>query len=117
MPVAAAATSRRGRAGDADGGVRWDAIDDTTARATVTDRATTASAEFEFAPTGEITRMSALRYRDVNGTSVLTPFEGHYRDYARRAGIMVPLSAEVAWLLPEGRFPYWRGRLATEVPT
>ncbi|MBX6363979.1 MAG: hypothetical protein IRZ00_08940 [Gemmatimonadetes bacterium] len=91
-------------------GVRWEAVDDSTARATITDGLTSASAEFHFAPGGEITRMTALRYRDVNGTGVLTPFEGIYRDYARREGVMVPLSAEVAWLLPEGRFPYWRAR-------
>jgi len=92
------------------GGVRWDAMDDSTARATVTDGGTTVSAEFHFAPTGEITRMTALRYRDVNGTGVLTPFEGQYRNYARHGGVSIPMAAEVAWLLPDGRFPYWRGR-------
>jgi hypothetical protein len=91
-------------------GVRWEAVDDSTARATITDGATAVSADFHFAPTREITRMTAMRYRDVNGTGVLTPFEGRYGPYARRDGAMVPTSAEVAWLLPEGRFPYWRGR-------
>lgn len=91
-------------------GVQWEALDDSTARATLSDGGTTISAEFHFAPTGEITGMTALRYRDVNGTGVLTPFEGRYRDYARRNGVMIPMSAEVAWLLPEGRFPYWRGQ-------
>lgn len=94
--------------GDPGTGVRWEAIDDTTARATVTDGAVSASAEFHFAPTGEITRMTALRYRDVDGSMVLTPFEGEYYDYARRDGVLVPARAEVAWLTPEGRYPYWR---------
>jgi hypothetical protein len=93
-------------------GVRWEAVDDATARATITDGATTVSADFHFAPTGELTGMTAMRYRDVHGTGVLTPFEGRYRDYARHDGMMIPTSAEVAWLLPEGRFPYWRGRVA-----
>jgi hypothetical protein len=91
-------------------GVRWQAIDDSTARIVVDDGATTASAELHFAPSGEVIRMSALRYRDVNGTSVLTPFEGLYRDYARIGGVMVPTNAEVAWLLPEERYAYWRAR-------
>lgn len=90
-------------------GVRWEPVDDGTARATLTDGATTVSAEFHVAPTGEITGMTAMRYRDVNGTGVPTPFEGRYEDFARRNGVMIPMSAEVAWLLPEGRFPYWRG--------
>lgn len=91
-------------------GIGWQAIDDTTARVVVNDAATTASAELHFAPTGEVIRMSALRYRDVDGTPVLTPFEGIYRDYARMGDVMVPTNAEVAWLLPEGRYAYWRGR-------
>ena len=69
---------------------------------------TTVSVDFHFAPTGEITGMTAMRYRAVNGAGVLTPFEGRYREYARRKGVMIPMSAEVAWLLPEGRVPYWR---------
>lgn len=91
-------------------GIRWEAVDDSTARATVTDGAITATGEFHFAPTGEIVRMTALRYRDVGGTAVLTPFEGRYGKYEQRAGAMVPARAEVAWLLPEGYFAYWRGR-------
>jgi hypothetical protein len=93
-------------------GVRWEAMNDSTARATITDGGNRVSAEFHFASTGEITDMTAMRYRDVNGTGVLTPFEGRYRDYARRDGVLIPMAAEVAWLLPEGRFPYWRGRPA-----
>ena len=95
--------------GDGDA-VRWEPVDDSTARATVTDGAVRASAEFRFAPTGEIRSMTALRYRDVDGEPVLTPFEGLYHDYVRRDGFMVPGEAEVAWLLPEGQFAYWRGR-------
>ena len=96
---------------DPNHGVRWDAVDDSTARATITDGETSVQADFHFAPTGGITRMTAMRYRDVNGVGVVTPFEGIYGAYERREGIMMPTTAEVAWLLPEGRFPYWRGRL------
>ncbi|HLM67534.1 MAG TPA: DUF6544 family protein [Longimicrobium sp.] len=90
-------------------GVAWEAVDDSTAIASVTDGRVSASATFHFGSNGEIRRMTALRYRDVEGKAVLTRFEGRYWDYARRNGVMVPLHAEVAWLLPEGRFPYWRG--------
>lgn len=93
-----------------DGRIRWQALDDSMARATVTDGATSASADFTFAPTGEIRSMRALRYRDVGGEAVLTSFEGEYGGWIRRGGFMVPGAAEVAWLLPEGRYAYWRGR-------
>ena len=98
--------------GSSPGGVQWESIDDSTARAIVTDGPTTVAAEFHFAPTGEIERMTAMRHRDVNGVGVLTPFEGRYHEFARRGGgVLIPRSAEVAWLLPEGRYPYWRGSL------
>lgn len=91
-------------------GVEWTAVDDRTARATVRDGGVTAAADFHFAPSGAITRMTAMRYRDVDGTPVLTPFEGRYGSYRWLGGVRVPRHAEVAWLLPEGRYAYWRGR-------
>src|SRR5690606_1835390 len=82
------------------GAIRWEQVDDRTARATVTDGRFRATADFHFASTGEIERMTAMRYRDVGGTAVLTPFEGSYGVYERRSGVMVPAEAEVAWQLP-----------------
>ena len=34
---------------------------------------------------------------------------GRFWNYAIRDGMRVPLDGEVAWLLPEGAKPYWRG--------
>lgn len=50
----------------------------------------------------------------VGGTVVATPWQGRFWDYGARAGMQVPLAGEVAWLLPEGNKPYWRGRI-TEI--
>lgn len=95
-------------------GVVWTAIDDTTARATLTDGATTVSSDFRFGSRGEILGARMARYRDVNGRGVLTPFEAVVTgDYRRVSGAMIPSAAEVAWVLPEGRFAYWRGRPRT----
>ena len=91
--------------------VAWEAVDDSTARATLADGSTTVSVNVHFGGAGEVVRISAMRYRDVKGTPVLTPWEVRLRDYARVSGMMVPRAGEVAWLLPEGRLPYWRGRM------
>lgn len=93
------------------GAVTWEAVDDTTARTTVQDVDVQAIATFTFAPDGTITSMRALRWRDVDGVPVLTPFEGRYGEYGWHGGVRVPLRAEVAWELEEGRFAYWRGRV------
>lgn len=89
--------------------VRWEPVDDHTARATVVDGAVRVSADFRFAPTGDVVAMTALRYRDVDGTGVPTPFEGRYGRWTRMEGVWIPRQAEAAWILPEGRRPYWRG--------
>jgi hypothetical protein len=90
----------------------WSAVDDSTARATLTDGHVTAVADFHFAPGGEVTRVTGVRYRAAGGAQVLTPTAGRHAEYRRIAGMMVPTSGEVAWLLAEGPHAYWRGRLA-----
>lgn len=91
-------------------GVSWQAISESTARATLADGATTVSCDVSFSERGEIVRISAVRYRDADGKAVLTPWIGHWRDYRRVNGMMIPMSGEVEWVLPEGALPYWRGR-------
>jgi hypothetical protein len=92
-------------------GVTWTAIDDTTARATLSDRGVTVSVDFQFNERGEITGMSAQRPRDVKGSPVLTPWTGRFWEYETVGGMMIPRQGEVAWMLPEGPYPYWRGRI------
>ena len=92
-------------------GLVWSPIDDSNARVTLTDGATTVSLDAHFAPSGGLESTSTMRYRDVDGTPVLTPWVGHHTDYVRMDGMMIPTRGEVAWVLPEGPVPYWRGRI------
>jgi hypothetical protein len=93
-------------------GVRWTAVDDTVARATLVDGDVTASVDFHFGASGEILRVSAVRWRDVRGTPVATPWVARSWDYRRLGGMMVPTAGDVEWRPPEGPMPYWRGRVA-----
>lgn len=96
-------------------GVRWEAIDNMSARATLTDGATTVSLDFRFDAEGLISGVqAAARHRTVNGVLVATPWQGRFWGYEVRGGMRIPLEGEVAWVLPEGLWPYWRGR-ATEI--
>ena len=52
------------------------------------------------------------RGRTVNGQVVPTPWQGRFWNYQTRGGMNVPLDGEVAWLLPAGEKPYWRGRIS-----
>jgi hypothetical protein len=42
---------------------------------------------------------------------VSTPWLGRFWNYERRGEMWVPIDAEVAWALPDGERPYWRGRV------
>jgi hypothetical protein len=93
-------------------GVRWQAVDDTSARATLTDGPLTLTLLFRFAADGYITSVRAdARGRTVQGKVIPTPWEGVWSNHAERDGMRVPLTGEVAWLTPEGRKPYWRGTI------
>lgn len=93
-------------------GVRWEPIDETRARARLTDGGTEVELVVEFDALGLISTVrSDTRYREAEGVQVATPWEGRFWEYEWRGGMLIPLEGEVAWMLPEGRRPYWRGRI------
>jgi hypothetical protein len=93
-------------------GVRWAAIDASSARASLTDGATKVTLDFRFDADGLISMVrSSARYRTVNGETIATPWQGRFWGYEFRSGMRVPRDGEVAWLLSEGPAPYWRGRI------
>jgi len=95
-------------------GVRWSALGDGSARATLTTGGTTASLEFTFGEDGLVASVYAPdRPRDLGGgRSVPTPWRGRWWDAVLRDGMRVPSRGEVEWLLPEGSLVYWRATLS-----
>jgi hypothetical protein len=94
-------------------GVRWTGIDRDHASATLTDRGVTVSMDVTFGDRGEIVRIAAIRYRDMHGTPVLTPWSASFEDYTRIEGMMIPLSGQVEWGPPEGSLAVWRARVTS----
>jgi hypothetical protein len=94
-------------------GVRWEAADDRSAYATLTEGTTSITMLFAFDEQGLIESVGTeARGRTVGGEVVPTPWQGRFWNYEERGGMQVPLDGEVAWLLPEGPKPYWRGTIA-----
>ncbi len=90
----------------------WTALDDDAARLTLVDGDLSVSLVVRFGVDGLIESVhSDGRYRDIDGTQIRTPWEGRFWNYEERDGMLIPLDGEVAWLLPEGRRPYWRGHI------
>lgn len=93
-------------------GVQWEAVDDRSARATLTDGGLSLTLLFRFNEDGLIDSIRAeSRGRTVGGKVVSQPWEGRWSDYEVRDGMTVPMRGEVAWMPPEGEKPYWRGRI------
>ena len=89
-------------------GVRWEAIDDNSARATLTDGTTTVSGVFQFNADGTIATFRAdARYRDEK---TAMPWSGRFWDYAVRDRMLIPLKGEVGWEYPEGVRLYFKGK-------
>ncbi len=90
-------------------GVRWQAVDDTSAHATLADGAVAVTLLFRFNADGLIDTVYAeARDRVADGKTVSAPWQGRFWNYAERDGMRVPLNGEVAWLLPEGTKTYFR---------
>ena len=92
----------------------WEAIDDRTALATLTDprSGTSASLQFRFGEQGEIVGVyTPSRYREADGEYELAAWAGSFWAYEEHEGMMIPMEGEVEWQLPNSVLPYWKGRL------
>ncbi len=95
-------------------GIKWEAIDDHSASATLTDEKLQVTMVFKFNENGLIdTVWAAARGRSSGKSVEYMPWEGRYWNYVERDGMMVPTEAEVAWLPPEGPKPYYRSKLTS----
>jgi len=96
-------------------GVRWEAIDERAARATLEHDGTTVSLTFHFGDDHLVERVVAEdRPRAVDDGFEPTRWTGRFREYRERDGMLVPTDAEVEWNLPDGELPYWRAEI-TEI--
>jgi hypothetical protein len=92
--------------------VRWEAIDDHSARGTLVQPGLPVEAIFEIDHEGKLTTMRSNRYRDLGGRkSVLTPWTAHCSEYRNFSVFRVPRSVEVAWEIEQQRFSYARFRV------
>lgn len=95
-------------------GVRWEAVDDRCANATIIDGPLTLTLLLRFNGAGLLGSFRAeARGAMVGKEMVMLPWEGCWSNYQTRDGMTVPLTGEVAWVRPEGRKPYFRGTVTS----
>lgn len=97
-------------------GVRWEAVDDRSAKATLNDAALSVTMLVAFDSAGmiESSRFAArgAQNKDKSGP---TPWEGRWSDYQERNGMRLPMTGEAAWLPASGRKLYFRGSVTSLV--
>jgi hypothetical protein len=97
-------------------GVRWEAVDDRSANATLVDGPISLTLLFRFDDVGLITSVHADARgatQGKDGAMVMLPWECRLSGYQLRSGMMVPTRGEVAWMRPKGRKSYFIGNLTS----
>lgn len=84
----------------------WQAIDNVSARATISHHGVTATAEFFFDDEGRPVDMRAERYQTTDQGYELAPWSTPFTAYGEFARIHVPIAGTGLWKLDEGDFSY-----------
>lgn len=91
-------------------GVRWQAVDDCSANATIVDGPLTLTLLFRFNDDDLMASFRAeARGGMVDKVVVMAPWEGRWSNYQTQDGMTVPFTGEVAWIRPKGRRSYFIG--------
>lgn len=95
-------------------GVRWEAVDDHSANATIVDGPLTLTLLFGFNEAGLIDSFRAeARGAGAGKEMVMIPWEGGFSNYRVHDGMTVPFAGEVAWVRSDGRKSYFLGSVTT----
>ena len=97
-------------------GVRWEAIDDASANATIVDGPITLTMLFRFNEAGLIASVRAeSRGAGIgkDGVMLMLPWDCGLSDYQPQDGMLIPMAGEAAWVRPDGRKPYFHGAVTS----
>ncbi len=97
-------------------GIVWQAVDDTSATATMTDCPIAVTMLFRFGADGLISAIHVDgRATKVGDATVLMPWECRMSNYQRQDGMRIPMTGEALYLTPQGEKPYFKGTIDTLV--
>ncbi len=91
--------------------IRWEAIDATSARATMTYEGVTGSAVFSFDERGRFVSMSTERYMGSGADARLERWFTQATEWREMGGVVIPVQGDVIWKLASGDFSYYRWEL------
>lgn len=86
--------------------IRWEAVDNSRARATLTNGTRNVSAEFEFDDVGRLVTMRADRYMSNDKSFSLEKWSTPILEYGEMNGLRIPTRGKGVWSLKDGDFAY-----------
>ena len=94
--------------------LEWRELDDQTVEVATRVASSRVAVRLHFDAAGDIVGVSAdARPRLEGKRTIERPFRGSFGEYRELGRLRVPTAAEVAWELPDGPFPYFRGRVTS----
>ena len=91
--------------------LEWQAIDNEIVEVACRVGATRVAVRWHFNEDGDVVAVTGMRPFLVGKSFVPRQWGGEFGEYATFNRVRVPISGQVWWDLPEGRFVYWRGNL------
>jgi hypothetical protein len=88
--------------------IKWEAINDTSARATMEYNGVTGSITFNYNKDGDMISCSADRYKGGGPDARLEKWAVITKEYAVRNGIKMPVKSEVTWKLKSGDYTWYK---------
>ncbi len=92
----------------------WQAIDAYSAKATMHEQNVTASVVLHVNEQGQLTHVTADRYKEEHGHYLLAPCSGQCTAYQEVDGMRIPSRIEITWHLASGNFTWFRCKI-TEI--
>jgi len=86
--------------------ISFQAVDERSARVTLSDHGRTATGTLHFDREGRPTGFTAMRYRTVGGRQVLTAWSTPVTAYGEFEGLALPVRGRAVWQLPDGDLDY-----------
>ncbi|GAC1624425.1 MAG: hypothetical protein NVS4B9_15910 [Ktedonobacteraceae bacterium] len=94
--------------------VEWQAIDDYSVQATFRVSDVTGSVVLHVNEHGQLTHVTADRYKEEHGRYLLAPWSAQCNEYREVEGMRIPTRIEITWHLSSGAFTWFRCKV-TEI--
>ncbi len=94
--------------------IAWQAVDAHSAKATFRELGVMGSVVLHVNEQGQLTHVTADRYKEEHGHYLLAPWSGQCNEYQEVEGMRIPTRIEVTWHLTSGEFTWFRVQI-TEI--